>query len=409
MSKYLIRRWSQLATLASLVLAYFLGFEAESLILGAAMLTTIGEASADSQHTINYDALLSTTLFAFRRTMVDNIFKESAMLAFLRANGGVITQDGGERIQQPLMIGKNQTVKSYRGYETLDTTPQEGITSAFYPWAEVAGTVSISRLEERKNSGEAAILNLLQQKIEQASMSMTEKLNGDVVAGTVSSSEFVPGNGSRDLFPLGYFLRKDNTANPTSGGNVGNIAATATNASGDSYWQHKTAVINAGGIDTGNAFTLSVTTYGGMKVAVRRMYNHCARGSGGPPDLILADQVSYETFVNALQDQQRFTDTEMASLGFENVKTGRATMMWDEQVPDVENGTLAITAGTMFFVNTRFYKLVIDSQTDIVTTPFIEPENQTARTAKLLFMGNTTVSNLRKHGVMYGTPLTIAT
>jgi hypothetical protein len=42
---------------------------------------------------------------------------------------------------------------------------------------------------------------------------------------------------------------------------------------------------------------------------------------------------------------------------------------------------------------------VIDSQTDFVTTPFVEPENQTAKTAKVLFMGNTTISNPRKIGV----------
>jgi hypothetical protein len=47
------------------------------------------------------------------------------------------------------------------------------------------------------------------------------------------------------------------------------------------------------------------------------------------------------------------------------------------------------------------YKLIIDSQTDFVTTPFIEPENQTARTAKILFMGNSVTGNLRKLGVGY--------
>ena len=36
-----------------------------------------------------------------------------------------------------------------------------------------------------------------------------------------------------------------------------------------------------------------------------------------------------------------------------------------------------------------------------MTTPFIEPENQTAKTAKVLFMGNATCSNLRKMGVLY--------
>jgi len=74
-------------------------------------------------------------------------------------------------------------------------------------------------------------------------------------------------------------------------------------------------------------------------------------------------------------------------------------MIWDEVVPDIYTGTAAITLGTAFFINTNFYELFIDSQTDIVTTPFVEPENQTAKTAKILFMGNAGVSNMRKHGV----------
>jgi hypothetical protein len=73
-----------------------------------------------------------------------------------------------------------------------------------------------------------------------------------------------------------------------------------------------------------------------------------------------------------------------------------------------DNGTTAITTGSAFFINTKFYKVVIDSETDIVTTPFIEPENQTARTSKILFMGNATCSNLRKMGVVYATNQSIA-
>jgi len=97
-------------------------------------MATIGDGGAPSQNTINYDALLSTTMFAYRDTMVDNIFKDSAFLAALRLNGAINHQNGGERVAMPLMYGTNQTVKSYSGYETLDTTPQEGMTIARYSW-----------------------------------------------------------------------------------------------------------------------------------------------------------------------------------------------------------------------------------------------------------------------------------
>lgn len=364
-------------------------------------MSTIGDGSAPSQHTINYDALLSTTLFNYRDTMVDNIFKDSAFLAYLRGSSAIIKQDGGERIAMPLMYGRNKTVKTYQNYETLDTTPQDGMTTAFYQWKELAGTISISRKEERQNSGESRLLGLLESKIKQAEMTIREVLNEQLVQGTVSSSTFVPGNDAKDFNPLGYFLRKLSGTNPTVGGNVGNISASATNDDGNTWWIHRTSDFG-GGSDSGNDFSNNVTTYAGLKTNLHRMYNFCSRGSGGSPDLVIADQVTYETYNNALDTQVRYTNTQMADMGFETIKLRGATMLWDEVVPDIDNGTIAITVGTAFFLNTNFYNLIIDTETDIVTTPFIEPENQTAKTAKILMMANTGISNMRKHGVAYG-------
>jgi hypothetical protein len=144
-----------------------------------------------------------------------------------------------------------------------------------------------------------------------------------------------------------------------------------------------------------------------VKQAFRRLYNFCSRGSGGAPNLGIADQVSFETYENSLDAQVRYTNTRLADMGFDNIKLRGATLLWDEVVPDIDNGTTDITGGTLFLLNTNFYHLVIDSETDIVTTPFVEPENQTVKTAKILFMGNAAVSNMRKHGVLYGIPQNI--
>jgi hypothetical protein len=220
-----------------------------------------------------------------------------------------------------------------------------------------------------------------------------------LIQGTVSGATFVPGNSGKDLNPLGYFLRKLNATDPVSGGNVGNISG-----SSNSWWRHKTAVADSGSADTGNSFAINVSTYRGLQVALRRLYNHCSRGSGGPPNLGVLDQVSFETYENSLQENVRYVNAKLADIGFENVKLRGATLIWDELVPSIDTGEVAGAAtfsGSAFLLNLNFYKLVIDSQTDIVTTPFVEPENQTVKTAKILFMANALVSNLRKHGVLY--------
>jgi hypothetical protein len=364
-------------------------------------MATIGSTSAPSTNTIYYDALLSSTVETYVKggMFFDNIFKDSAFLTFLKNNGAWEEKNGGERIRVGLMYDTNSTIKTHSGYEVIDTTPQEGITSAFYEWAEIAGSISISRKEERQNSGEGQIVELLGEKIKQAEMTMTEKLNTQLVQGTVSSATFVPSQstaGINGLLPLGYFLRKNNQLNPTTGGNVGNISAVT-----ESWWRHKTAVLDSGSADTGNDFAAAVTTYAGLQANLYRMYNTCGRGSGGSPNLVLMDQHTFEEYNNALDTKTRYVDTKMADMGFDNVKLRGATCLWDEVVPDIDNGTTAITAGTAFFLNTNFYKVYYDKETNIVVTPFVEPENQTAKTAKILFMGQACVSNLRKLGVVY--------
>lgn len=351
-------------------------------------------SSAPSSYTVNYDALLSTTLFAYRDTMVDNIFKYNAFLAALKKFGGIEYQDGGERVQQPLMYETNDTVASYKGYEQLTVKPQDGITSAFFEWSEIAGTISISRREERQNSGESALMRLLEKKVMQCEMSIKAAVNQQLVQGTVNTATFVPGNSAKDLLPLGYFLRYAPNTDPLAGGNVGNIAAATYD-----WWRPNIATFG-GSAATGHKFGLTITTYAGMKVGMHRMYNFCTRGAdGSAPNIVLADQTTYETYENALDQQVRYTNQSLGDMGFDNIKIKGATMIWDELVPDLYTGTTALTTGTAFFLNTQFYKLVIDKQTDFITTPFIEPENQSAKTAKVLFMGQATVSNPRKLGM----------
>ena len=366
-------------------------------------MSTIG-TTAPSQHTINYNDLLSTTLFNYRSTIFDNIFKQSAYMAALKTYGGVDYQNGGERIQRLLMYETNSTAKSYRGYDIIDTTPQDGFTSAFYEWCELAATISISRREKRQNSSEWQIADLLKAKIKQAEMSLKQAVNQQLVQGTVYSggTTFIPGNDSKDLFPLGYFLAAKTASadgtltDPLSGGNVGNISRSTY-----SWWRHNTGsggATAAGGEKVGAA----ATTYKGLERILMSMYNYCTRGAdGSAPNIILTDQLTYETYSFARDQKYQTTDLNLAQMGFDNVKLKAATVVWDELVPDMYSGTTAVTYGTAFFINTEFYKLVIDKETDFTTTPFLENEQQTADSAKILFMGNATSTNQRKHGVLY--------
>lgn len=334
--------------------------------------------------TVVWDSLVSTTLNNTRAQRYDNIFRSSVAFAKLHMNGRKELVDGGVKINRIVEYATNGTVKSYEGYEPIDLTPQDPFTALEDELREVAGSIVISRREERQNSGRPQIISLLQSKIENLDMSFAQKLNEMLLAPTGAS--LTAGNGGKDLNPLTVLI--SDTANT-----VHNIAE-STNA----WWapaRAASASING-----------TSTSYVAFKQELRNMYNTCSRGAGGSPDLVLTTQEVHEKYEESLEGQVRYGSTEMANLGFDTVMLRGAEVAWDEIAPrQTNNGGawLLHDSGSVdehiaFFLNTRFLKLLVDSQTDLVNRPFMESENQTAKSALVLFMAQLVCTNRRKQG-----------
>ena len=150
----------------------------------------------------NFDALLSTTLANYRSQLTDNVFTARPLTYTLMDKGRIRMLNGGTKIVEPLIYGKNSTVASYSGYDSLSLAPQEGISAAEYEWKQYAASIAISGIEEAKNNGEQEIINLLEAKIMQAEESMRESFNQMFFAdGT--------GNSGKDWNGLGNLVGKD--------------------------------------------------------------------------------------------------------------------------------------------------------------------------------------------------------
>lgn len=356
--------------------------------------------AAPSVLTDSYDALLTTTARHYIPKLRDNIFKGSKYLAWLQDRGRFRSVDGGERIQVPLMYGGNGTADIYTGYGTLNTTPQDGITSAFYNWSQIAVSVKISRREERQNSGQARMLGLLQSKLTQAEMSAKELLNNCLVAGRISSGvsstdgAFVARVGTMDSGaqgPLPLAALIDGTPS-RSRTDIGNI-----NPNTYSWWQNQMA-------------TSGATSYMGLKQDMLNVYTLCSKGTGGAPDLMLSDRILWMTYFNSLQSQERYFRTDARTVNVLGGSTALAfldaALIWDEVVPDVEtnaevvDGIGTITLSNVYYINSEFMEWINDSETDFINTPFVRPEDQDARTSQILWMGAIGTSNRRKQGVL---------
>ena len=105
-------------------------------------------------YSINWDSLLSSTLNNTRAEVYDAIFGSNPFFAWLHSKGRKQTISGGAKIQRTLEYAQNNTVKSLQGYDVVDLTPQEHLTTAVDEWREIAGSVVISKREENLNNGD---------------------------------------------------------------------------------------------------------------------------------------------------------------------------------------------------------------------------------------------------------------
>jgi len=305
----------------------------------------------------NFDALLSTTLANYRSQLTDNVFTARPLTYTLMEKGRIRMLNGGTKIVEPLIYGQNDTVKSYSDYDSINLTPQTGISAAEYDWKQYAASISISGIEEAKNNGEAEIINLLEAKIMQAEESLREGFNQMFFAdGT--------GNSGKNWNGLANLV--------DSSGTVGGIDRAGT---GNSFWQSYEEP------------TVAALTLAQMATA----YNTVSVGNDHP-DTILTTQTLFEKYEALLQPNLRYTDTKTADAGFQNLLFKAAPIMYD----------VHCTAGVMFFLNTKYITLVGHSAKWFQQTDFIRPEDLDARYALIMCYGNLTVRNCKKQGKLTG-------
>jgi hypothetical protein len=301
----------------------------------------------------NFDALLSTTLAKYRDQLTDNVFTARPLTYFLTDKGRIRMIDGGTKIVEPLIYGQNSTVASYAGYDTIGLTAQTGITAAEFDWKQYAASIAISGIEEAKNNGDAAVLNLLEAKVMQAEESLREGFNtmffGD---GT--------GNSGKDWNGLGNLVE--------ASGTVGGINRAT---GGNEYWRSYEE-------NSAGALTLA---------QMATAYNTVSVGNDHP-DMVLTTQTLFEKYEALLQPQLRYTDTKTADAGFQNLLFKAAPVVYD----------VGCTAGVMYFLNSKYLTLVGHSGKWFSQTEFVRPENLDAKYALIMCYGNLTVRNAKKQG-----------
>ena len=307
--------------------------------------------------------IVTTTLRNRTGVLADNVTKNNALLNRLKRKGKVKMVSGGRTIVQELEYAENGTYTRYSGYEVLNISPSDVFTGAEFNYAQSAVAVSISGLEMIQNSGEEAIIDLLEGRIANAEKTMANNTSLDCYSAGSA-------DGGRQIGGLQLLVAATNT------NTVGGI-----NASTYTFWQNTafSAVTNGG----------AATSSGNILDYMNRVWVQQVRGADAP-DLLVADNNYWRFYLESLQSIQRIASDEEASAGFQSLK-----YMTADVVLDGGFGGGAPT-NSMYFLNTDYIYF------RPATGRFFEPlgderfaVNQDAMVKLIGFAGNMTVANRR--------------
>lgn len=316
--------------------------------------------------------IVTTTLRNRTGKLADNVTKNNALLMRLRKRGKIKPVSGGRTIVQELEYAENGTFKRYSGYEALNIAPSDVFTGAEFNYAQAAVAVSISGLEMIQNSGENAIIDLLESRISNAEKTLTNNIALDCYSDGTA-------DGGRQIGGLALLI--DST--PLTG-TVGGIDASSSIAA---FWRN---IAFSSATDGGAAASsANIQSY------MNRIYVQLVRGTD-VPDLIVADNNYYRFYLESLQSIQRIASDEMAKAGFDSLKYMQADVVLDGGVSG------GATTNTMNFINTDY--LYFRPHNDRHFAPLGDDRfavNQDAMVKLIGFAGNMTVSNRRLQGILF--------
>jgi hypothetical protein len=297
---------------------------------------------------LSYDQISAITEKAFVKKLADNFFDSNPLTMRLKKKS-LEMMDGGTKIVQPLGYANVTASGWYSGAETLNTTDNETITSAEYDWKQHYANITISRIDELKNSGDKAILNFVKEKVKISEKTMSDNLGTGIYSAGTDAKSIV---GLRSIV---------GTANTVGGISQGSY----------SWWQAQV-----------DAATTTLTI-----AAMQTLFNSCTVDNDHP-SVITTTRAIYNLYYALLHPQQRFTDAETAKGGFQNLMFNGAPVIADSKCP----------SGHMFFLNESYLHLYVHKDENFRFEAFQKPINQNIKVAKIFWAGAFGSSNNRLHG-----------
>jgi len=292
-----------------------------------------------------------------RTSIIDVRAQSASFLGLLRHKDRIVFEDGGSIISQPLLVQYNQTAITYAGNDVLPTNAQEEFSGYELPWKQAQVSVTILGIEKARVSGKRKQLDYVRNKIESAYIALFKKMAAQVYAdGTTNGGKDWDGvqAGINNASGFQVYLGIDRLANP--------------------WWQAQ--VFDPGtptALNTGNMMTLFLQTKTDEEAI------HC----------IVTTNNTYALYWQQLTPSERFVDSTLGSLGFDNIAFQGKAVIQDSNCP----------AGTMWYVNLDHVRMVVHKDKDFLFDGFIKLPQNDAEVGHIFVYGNFEVRNPKSCGV----------
>ena len=322
--------------------------------------------------------LLSTTLYDIRDKEVDNLYKRTAFLDSCRKLNGVETISGGIKIQRALSFFEHSSLTQLvNGYEPINLSVADTMVPAIYDWTDLVQPVVISEKEESENSGELAIIKILEARMRNVMSHFKRDVNKQILQGGVTAASNL--NTLNGVLTGGFL---ENSAVGTQTGVVGGLSKATAPTRG---WSNQFGdAVDAFGT---NGLAQMYQIHSGMT-------NVTAMGQFA---LAIASGAGFQNYKRVIQANERYVDLKTLDAGRMALAFADGVV---EQDLDMPASAGADEEYTMYFLNFDGIKLVIHGDYDFAVKPFETIPTHALRTARVCWKGQLVADHLGSQGVL---------
>jgi hypothetical protein len=321
--------------------------------------------------------ILSSTLRELIKDEVDQLFKTTPLLDHMNRNGGVRIVDGGQKVDQPLILSEHSSITQLSsGYEPTNLAVKDVLQNATFDFADYVAPVVITRKEELSNSGPRAIVDIAEARLKSVMGMFKREWEKQAVAGNSTvMTEMLTLNGNT---PTG-FLEPDPVG--SQGNSVGGLSKTTFPDLQNQY-------VTASAGFTGNATSFLTELF----IAAQQ------RTPDTTPDLILASESAYKLYKLDLFAKERYISEQTLDSGKLALAFHGAMMYVDPNMPVNPGG--GDDEISMYVLNTKHIKVIFDSRANFTLGDFQKLSGYTSRSADVMLRTQLSFDHLLSSGVL---------